>query len=644
MPCKSSFRVCLPLFLLLFAFVFCASPLLMARNSGPKWNHLSSSHFLILTDATRDEGVAASLHFEQMYALFGQLLSKNKIHLSQPLEIILFRSQSEYEDAAPMLSGKPISAPGFAIPGDDRFYVVLNAERGDNWRAISYQFARWLLNYNYPPTPAWFDEGFAAYFSSANFEEKQGFIGGAPEFSQNIAGSSAKSLTDALQNSAWIPLIDLFSAPAKQNATLFRAESWMLMNYLFTKGKMTEMGTYFGLAEGQQIPVAQAIQNSFGISAAQLEQAVKAYFHAGMQSTPAIAGAPAADRFARPIPLPETPLDVGTSAQPVPSSEAQALVAEMEMRLPERRAKAKADLASLQKQYPETEVIGDRALAWLALHEGNFSEAKDDLGQAFQSDQNDAWSHYYFAQMQYRIAQSHGGQPDELANMMVGLRMVIDQFPEFAEAYNLLSVARLQGGGLNSALDAIRAAMFLAPRCESCRLHLAQIYLAQKKWDPARALLQQLKVNPDPHIAQVAGKELQNLPYLMKYGIALDEEGQAGADDQGSASSESDSGGQNEQDSTSQAPATQRAPKLTPDTRPVKYASAELISVTCANPPRAVLKLRIHGRMETANVNDFNNLAVVGADKFSCDWENQKVSLNYRGTIHQMDVISIELQ
>ncbi len=634
-------------------FLLCAIPFTAARAGEPKWLYISSSHFLILTDANRDRGDVVALRFEQMYTLFGQLLVKNKLNLSQPLDIIALAGQNGYQQVAPVRDGKPISAPGFTIPGDDRFYVVLNAERPDDWRAVSYSFARWLLQYNYPPTPAWFDEGFAEYFSGADFQEKQAFIGGEPSGGPPIlSGNSSQpvSLAKILQASAWIPLSDLFamrseSANASQNRrALFQAESWIVVHYIFTNNQMPELGAYFGLVEGQHLPVADAIKQAFGMSSAQLEQAVKSYFASHAHPVNATQEtSPASDQFSHPIPLPESGLEVGTSVQSVPSIEAQALLAEMEVRLPEHRKQGQAQLESLLKQSSATQAIGYRSLAWIALQKDDFPDVKKDLDQALDADQNDAMSHYYFTQMEYRLALTRSNQAPELANMLVGIREVTDKYPEFAEAYNLLAVARLEGGGLNSALDAIQTAIQLAPRCESCVLHLAQIYLAQSKWDQARLLLQQLKLSSDPQVAQSAAKALKDLPYLMKYGVALNEESQAQG--QGSASSQSDSDDDDSQTTGAQSDDKNQSPaKPVPDTRPVKFLSGEILSVECSNPAQAVLKLKVRGRLEVVRVDDYNNVAVIGAGGFSCDWKDQKVSLNYRGQSNSMDIVSIELQ
>jgi hypothetical protein len=48
--------------------------------------------------------------------------------------------------------------------------------------------------------------------------------------------------------------------------------------------------------------------------------------------------------------------------------------------------------------------------------------------------------------------------------------------------------------------------------------------------------------------------------------------------------------------------------------------------------------LKLHAR-------DHALVIVIGADKFSCEWTNQKVAVNYRETTEDSgEIISIELQ
>jgi hypothetical protein len=158
-----------------------------ARNSEPKWIRVSSAHFAVLTDAGEKKGREVSLRLEQMREVFGQLFLKTKVQMPEPLDVIALQSDEEYIRVAPLRQGQPISAPGFFLPGEDRNYIVLDLAAEDSWRAVSHDFARLFLSFNYPPTQDWFDEGFAQYFSSLRLGDSQAQIGSDPALPWNHA-------------------------------------------------------------------------------------------------------------------------------------------------------------------------------------------------------------------------------------------------------------------------------------------------------------------------------------------------------------------------------------------------------------------------------------------------------------------------
>src|SRR6266853_3790452 len=166
-------------FLIFVFLVLCLTEPMSAADQP--WLRISSDHFIVLTDAGEKKGHEVAARFEQMRGMFSQLLMRGKLRMSQPVEIIAIRSDKGYAQLAPIRDGQPITAPAFFLTGDDRICIVLNLFETDSWRAVEHQFAHYLLNYNYPPTQAWFDEGFAEYFSSISFTAKQVEVGADPE-------------------------------------------------------------------------------------------------------------------------------------------------------------------------------------------------------------------------------------------------------------------------------------------------------------------------------------------------------------------------------------------------------------------------------------------------------------------------------
>lgn len=645
-----------------------------AHAAEPHWIRVSSSHFSVLTDADEKKGREVVVRFEQMRSEFAQLLMRTRLNFPEPLDIIALSSDEEYARVAPLRQGRPITEAGFFIPGEDRNYVVLNLFEDESWQAVSHEFAHFLLNYNYPPTQGWFDEGFAEYFSSMRLDNKQVHIGGDPELPpptrQNLAANQIedrnppKPFAELLSGPIWLTIPDLFAMrhetsgyPESARHTLFYAQSWIVLHYLLNKDKLTETGTYFDLVENQKLPVEEAIQKAYGMTAAQFEQAVKDYFHTvAPRLQGQEAGRPAAGNRAGEVydfPTPVAPDEIATKTQPIPEEGAQALLAEMSIRLPEHRESAVQQLESVASQ-PKTEnAIAHRALAWAQVERKEFDQATEELRKAMDLDPKDPWPHYYMALAKYRAARSSGQSLHGVANTMVDLRFVLDWDPEFAEAYNMLGLARVEGGGMSSAMEAMRAAIRLSPRNEDYQLNMAQIYVAAKQWDAATALLERLKTSQNPQIAGAARTKLEDLPTLKKYGLLPQRETSpppaASASAPATKPAEPSPGApkQNPQPAEETAadhPDEPPAPPQ-PDKRPISFLKGKLTAVDCSQAPAAVLTVSAGTKVIKLRVPDYKSLTLIGADQFSCDWKDRPVAVNYKaGGRADGDLVSLEIQ
>ncbi len=671
----------------LATLLLCAAVLLAvahARSDEPHWIRINSSHFSVITDADQSKGREAAVRFEQMRAVFGQLLARSRINMSEPVDIIALKSDEEYSKVVPIRPGQAITA-GFFLPGEDRDYFVLNLSKEESWRAISYDFALMFLNYNYPPTQPWFDEGFAEYFSSLRLDNKQGEIGAAPE-----------GLTELLNAPAWLSIPDLFTTRRDISAgqegsrrTLFNAQSWIVMHYLLNQNKLPETGTYFDLVENQQLPVEEAMQKAYGTTLAQLEQAVKNYFHSlaapsqaqekGKQSSPGNAGGIqviAAQVMA--VPLAD---DIGSSTQELPQAEGQALVAEMSVRVPEHREQAVQELESIAGQPKTDNVVARRALAWVDMVKKEFDRAVEELSKGAELNPKDPWLHYYSALVRRAMTQGGGQATEGLPNMMQDLRLVLDWDFQFATARGMLAMAQLEGGGVHAAMDSMRAAIQISPRNQSYLLNMAQIYMAGKNWDAATALLDRLKSSPDSLVAKAAREQLEGLPMLKKYGVLPQGDtkapGTAAAPSPSSSSSSSPSppAPSSASASASSTPKKPAAPQPKtekqnperdepepdkqassdrleqppaqpqPDKRAIQFLKGRLIAIDCSQAPSAILTVSAGTRVLKLRTENYKSLMLMGAGEFSCEWKGRAVAINYRaGGKADGDLVSVELE
>jgi tetratricopeptide (TPR) repeat protein len=679
----------IPISFLAAMFVYVCFLPFSAPAAEPPWLELHSAHFTVITDAGEKRGREVALRFEQMRSVFAILLSKDRLNQPLPLTILAFKNDKTYYQTAPLVQGQPIAVPGFFVPGEDQNFIVLNLFEDEPWRALGHDFCHMLLNANYPPAQGWFDEGLCEYFSSVRVDNKQVQIGGDPELQPSVttdllqnqvAAHPPKSLTELLGAQVWIAVPDLFTMKHETSTytegthhTLYYAQSWMVMHYLLHEKKLAETGTYFDLVLNQHVPVEDAIQKAYGMSSADFEKAVKDYFHsqtalltlldAARQANPdphASQNSAQMYHFAAPV----APDDSAITAKALPEADAQAIRAGIEVRIADRREAGLKELQALAtapvpgpppKAPPRTSVSGDeeqlapasvgnetahRFLAWDNIEHGEFDAAIPELSDAAVLNQRDMWIRYYLSVLKYRAAQAKKADIQGLANMMQDLRAVLDWFPEFADAYDLMAMARMEGGGATAAMQAERAAMQLSPRDERYVFHLAEIYISAKKWEAAQALLDRLKTSGNSQIAGLAKEKLTQIGSERKYGIA----GASGTQPQ--FATQKSPFDILEQDAAARAAAEKAAETSGPaDKRVTKFFKGRLITIDCSASPVAILTVTSEGVVLKLRAVDYRELLLVGADVFSCDWKNRPVTVNYKpGGLTDGDLISLEVR
>ena len=452
---------------------------------------------------------------------------------------------------------------------------------------------------------------------------------------------------------------------------MYNAESWIVMHYLLHEQKLAETGSYFNLVLNQHVPVEDAIQKAYGMTSAQLQQAVKDYLHSqsallsaldpSQPKNPAAATPDPAYRF----PTPVSPDDSTITSKAMPEADARALYAEVQIRVPERRevglkelhdlattateADKKVEAKAAKKpdddsgQLPSNSMgnaLAHRVLAWDHIAHGEFEAAIPELGDAAALNQRDMWIRYYLCALKYRMAQAKHSDIQGLPNMMLDLKSVLDWYPEMADAYDLLALARNEGGSTPAAMQSERAAMTLSPRNEHYVYHLAQIYIASKKYEAADALLNRLKTSDNPQIAALAREQLDRAGAERKYGIPL-----------GATATQSKLAPQKspfdvlEEDAAKRAAADKAAQTSGPDDkRPPKFLKGRLVDVDCSQAPTAILTVAAGGAELKLRAADYKSLLLIGADDFSCEWHDLQVTVNYKpGGSTNGDLVSLEV-
>jgi tetratricopeptide (TPR) repeat protein len=542
----------------------------------PKWIEVHTSHFSVLSDAGEKRGREVALRMEQMRTVFGQVLLKNKLRMPVPITVVALKSDKQYGLVAP---AKQSMAAGFYVPGWDRIYIVLNLFETDPWQAVAHPLAHYFLNYNYPPAAGWFDEGLAEYFGSIHIG-KQVEIGGDPE----LQSDWHEDVFDEMRRDPNTPqsLTQLLSSPV-----------WLSMVDLFTMkhdGSGAREGTHNTMYYAQSWMVVHYLVNK------------------------------------NKMPEAGTYFDL-VQNQKVPVEKAMVQAFDMS---PEQMR----DLQQLT-QDPKDNEAARRGLARNDLRDKKYDAAADELEKATDLNPRDPWIWYYRSALKYQKAQATRQPMQGLANMMQDLRAVADWYPELADAYNMLGVARVEGGGINSALEAQRQAIALAPRNLEYQYNLGQIYVAGKKWDLAREVFTRLKAGPDKAAAAAAKQQLEDLDTVQKYGVRPQRAGEnaapAGAASTPAAATSAPAPAANPvQDDEDADAAPKPAPVKPGTTGPVQFLKGKIVSSDCSKSPEATVTILSGMTTYLMHASDYKSLLVIGQDQFSCEWKNRLVSVNYR--------------
>lgn len=495
---------------LLVALLVCSSSALRADQ---QWIEVNSPHFSIVTDGGEKRAHDVATRFEQMRIAFGALFQKVSVNTA-PLQIIAFRNNKELRQYAPLYGGKPIELAGFFLgngghgsPGasSDRQFIALDLSGEDNWGTVFHEYAHLLINSNFPPSPVWFDEGFAEYCSSLKVDKKQIAI-----------GLVKPELPELLSQSSWLRLVDLFSVQhdskiynRDDRRSIFYAQSWLTVHFFMTQGMMKQVSAYVRLTQDQHVPIPDAIRTAFGMEPEVLQRTIEAYFRSGSAMYFRMPAPPGSDA-------------ITFTSHPLNDLDVKSVMADLDYHSRDYRQRGLAEFQEIIATQPDN-VIANRALGYEALQKNDWEKAGEYFKRAVSRDVKDPQVHYLFASMLYRKGMS--GNADDLATMKKELNTAITLEPGYADAYNLLGMTLTFAGEQEQAVAALNKAIALNPRNPFYTGNLANAYLRARDFDHAIPLLQQLQSSPEPQIAAMAAQQLQQ---AQNYQAALNRQSSSG--------------------------------------------------------------------------------------------------------------------
>ena len=283
-----------------------------------QWVEVRSPNFSVVTDAGEKRGREVALHFEQMKAVFGALLTKANVNLPIPLQIVAFRNTKQMRQVAPLWQGKPTQVAGLFQGAQDRCFIMLDMSVENPWQVVFHEYAHQLMNGNLSgQVDPWFEEGFAEFFSSIEVDSKEPRVGKIPEMTYRI-----------LQQDGMMHIADLLRVQhnsktyneSGNHRTVFYAESALLVHYLYDNQLVTKLAQYYNLLDAKK-PIEEAVQQAFGMNVAQFDKALRNYMSSGRY------------RYYM-VPTPPGIASTGYTTKPIMALDAAAVVADIHLLLP----------------------------------------------------------------------------------------------------------------------------------------------------------------------------------------------------------------------------------------------------------------------------------------------------------------------
>ena len=456
-----------------------------------EWIQIRSRNFLLIGNASEKDIRKVGTRLEEFRETFRRLFTKMSLASPVPINVVVFKGASSYNQFKPLLADGKIDASvaGYFQSGDDVNYITLSVEGEDahTFGVIFHEYVHSIvkLNFEKADVPPWFNEGLAEYYETFTIENDQKVKVGLPQ---------ARHLA-LLQKSTLTPLRSLFNVTNFQLSNsddrardLFYAESWALVHYVIENGK-SELLTKFLDLVLSGIPTEQAFQDAFHTSYSEMEKQLHGYVALNKYNYREFT-------FAQRLEF-DTAMHVLPLNEVAVNSYLGDLLAHIH-----READAEPYLHEALKLDPSS-TMANTTLGMLRMRQRKFDEAKKYLESVGTGEQTNYRVLYDYAYLLSREGRDDLGYVRELpkeaaAKMRAALNKAIALNPSFTESYELQAFINLvNNDDLDNAADLMQKALKIQPRNENYAMRLAEIYLRMNKYAEAGIIVDKMAKTTD---------------------------------------------------------------------------------------------------------------------------------------------------
>lgn len=452
--------------------------------AADKWVRIQTTHFTLVGNASDGTIRRVGENLEQFREAVTRLLPKAKTESPVNTVVLVFRDDSSFTPFKPLYNGKPANVAGYFQSGSDVNYIAM---RGDLEapRVIYHEYFHQVAADTMGRLPAWFNEGFAEYYSTFEiFGKDQKAIVGKPiaehmELLRRRSLLSPEVLFSVTHGSPY------YNEEGKQG--LFYAQSWATIHYILLSdgGKRRNQMTALLRQLEDGASAAESIKAAFEMDLGTFQKQVDEYIN---------------DRLT----LPATEytfankLTVEAAAKGLPLTEAEVQFYLGDLLLHFGRREDAETYLKKSIGLDSKLASAQASLGMLRLRDGDAAEALKYLKNAAESDSKNHLIHFYYAQTLQ--SEGAGSPPNEerLQTIRAELKKSLALSPNFLPAVDLLAYANLtRNADLDESAVLLRGALEAAPSRDNLRLRLAEVLYRTREFKEAKTLLQRVVSSPE---------------------------------------------------------------------------------------------------------------------------------------------------
>lgn len=234
------------------------------------WLRAETPGFIVYSTSSETRVRRLAEELESFDSLLRRMTQTTAPRSPTKLEIYLFNGPGQFQEAFPGESSMVRGRYG-ARPDIIAAYAIFRDREGlEAQDVLFHEYAHHFMYQYFANTyPAWYVEGFAEFASTVAFEDTRIVIGRA-------SGVRA----EWLQSGSWLPMEQLIEGMPRdgEGVSRFYAQSWLFVHYIISTEGMTAKFQAYLRALRLGAPAAEAFQTGFGMTPAEMQSALRAYF------------------------------------------------------------------------------------------------------------------------------------------------------------------------------------------------------------------------------------------------------------------------------------------------------------------------------------------------------------------------------